>query len=47
MRGDQIENFEIINRIYNYGRHFLIFLLELEIYFQGRFKKPSQIGLFC
>ena len=41
MRGDLIEIFKIINGLSNYARHFLIFLLKLEIHCQNRLKKQS------
>ena len=39
--GDLIETFKVINGISNYGRHFSIFFLEMEIYCQDRFQKNS------
>ena len=42
MRGDLIETLKI-NEITNYGSHFFIFSLELEIYCQYRFQKLSQL----
>ena len=36
-----IETFKIINGIFNLGRHYSIFLLELEIYCQHKFQKLS------
>ena len=41
MRGDLIETFKMINGFSNNGRHFFIFLLKLESYYQGRFQKLS------
>ena len=46
MGGDLIETFKIINGISNYGRHFSIFLLKLEIYCKDRFQKLL-IEFFC
>ena len=43
MSGDLIETFEIFDGIYNYGRHFSISLLKVEIYCQDRFKKLSPL----
>ena len=41
MNIDLIETFKIINGISEYDGHFLIFLLEQEIYCQGRLQKLS------
>ena len=41
MRADLIETFKRINAASNYGRHFSIFLLEVEIYCQEIFQKSS------
>ena len=46
MRGDLIETFKIISGISNHGRHFLIFLLKLKIYYQGRFQKEFLLIYF-
>ena len=40
---DLIETFKIFNGISNHSRYFLVFLFELDICCQGRFKKTNSI----
>ena len=44
MTGDLIENFKVINGIFNYGRYFLIFLLDLKIYCPNKFLKTKSLN---